>query len=51
MVNKDQNAIECTVEFTDGAAERITAAFVELYYQIEDGIYKGPLLQKQTEEQ
>lgn len=47
---KNQNAIKCTVEFTDGAIDRITDAFVELYYQIEDGIYEGPLLPKQTEE-
>lgn len=45
-----ENQIECTVEFTEGAAERITDAFVDLYYQIEEGIYKGPLLAKQTEE-
>lgn len=47
---KNQKEIECTVEFTDGAIDRITDAFVDLYYQIEDGIYKGPLLPKQTEE-
>lgn len=47
---KNQNAIECTVEFTEGATERITDAFVDLYYQIKEGIYKGPLLPKQTEE-
>lgn len=50
MANRNQNAIECTVEFTEGATERITDAFVDLYYQIEQGIYKGPLLPKQTEE-
>ena len=50
MADKNKNAIECTVEFTEGATERITDAFVDLYYKIEDGIYKGPLLQKQTEE-
>ena len=47
---KKQKTIECTVEFTEGATERITDAFVDLYYQIEDGIYKGPLLPKQPEE-
>lgn len=46
---KNQNAIECTVEFTEGAIDRITDAFVDLHYQIEDGIYKGPMLPKQTE--
>ena len=47
---KKQKEIECTVEFTEGAIDRITDAFVDLYYQIEDGIYKGPLPPKQTEE-
>ncbi|MEY8524545.1 hypothetical protein AALA90_16175 [Lachnospiraceae bacterium 38-10] len=47
---KKQKEIECTVEFTEGAIDRITDAFVDLYYQIEDGIYKGPQLPKQTEE-
>lgn len=46
---KEQKEIECTVEFTEGAIDRITDAFVDLYYQIEDGIYKGPMLPKQTE--
>lgn len=50
MAKKTPNAIECTVEFTEGATERITDAFVDLYYQIEDGIYKGPLLPRQIEE-
>lgn len=35
--------IKCTVEFTEGAIDRITAAFVDLYYGILDGIYEGPL--------
>ena len=47
---KKETRIECTVEFTEGATERITDAFVELYYQIEEGIYKGPLPPGQTEE-
>lgn len=47
---KNQKEIECTVEFTEGAIDRITDAFVDLYYQIEDGIYKGPRLSEQTEE-
>lgn len=50
MAKKNQNAIECTVEFTEGATDRITDAFVDLYYQIKDGIYKGPLLPEQKEE-
>lgn len=47
---KKQKEIVCTVEFTEGAIDRITDAFVDLHYQIEDGIYKGPMLPKQTEE-
>ena len=43
---KDAQKIECTVEFTEGATQRITDAFVDLYYQIKQGIYKGPLLSK-----
>ncbi|GEM_PF-2787975 len=41
--------VTCTVEFTEGAIERITDAFVDLYYGIKDGIYEGPLPQKDTE--
>lgn len=41
---KEREPIVCTVEFTEGAEQRITDAFVDLYYQIKDGIYKGPLL-------
>lgn len=41
---KETQEIECTVEFTEGAIQRITDAFVDLYYQIKQGIYKGPLL-------
>ena len=46
---KEREPIECTVEFTEGAIERITDAFVDLYYQIKDGIYKGPLLSDKKE--
>ena len=35
--------ITCTVKFTEGAQQRITDAFVDLYYGILDGIYDGPL--------
>ena len=35
--------VTCTVEFTEGAIERITDAFVDLYYGILDGIYERPL--------
>ncbi|MFG6334819.1 MAG: hypothetical protein K1W20_05010 [Lachnospiraceae bacterium] len=47
---KKQEPIECTVEFTAGAMERITDAFVDLYYQIKQGVYKGPLLSDQKED-
>lgn len=39
------NKVTCTVEFTEGAIDRITDAFVDLYYGILDGIYDGPLPQ------
>lgn len=45
----DREKVKCTVEFTEGAIDRITAAFVDLYYGILDGIYEGPLPQKQEE--
>lgn len=35
--------ITCTIELTEGAEDRLTKAFVDLYYGIKDGIYKGPL--------
>lgn len=47
---KKREPIECIVEFTEGATERITDAFVDLYYQIKDGIYKGPLLSDKKED-
>jgi len=31
--------ITCTVEFTEGAVDRITEAFVDVYYGIKNGIY------------
>lgn len=37
--------VTCTFEFTEGAIDRITDAFVDLYYGILDGIYEGPLPQ------
>lgn len=49
MAVRKQEQIKCTVEFTEGAIERITAAFVDLYYGILDGIYEGPLPPGQTE--
>lgn len=47
---KDREPIECTAEFTEGAMDRITDAFVDLYYQIKEGVYKGPLLTGQKED-
>lgn len=44
---REREPIECTVEFTEGAMDRITDAFVDLYYQIKEGIYDGPLLSGQ----
>lgn len=41
---REREPIECTVEFTEGAIDRITDGFVDLYYQIKKGIYKGPPL-------
>lgn len=43
MAKRNEEEFTCTVEFTEGAQERITDAFVEMYYKIKDGIYKGPL--------
>lgn len=47
---KKRESIECTVEFTEGAIDRITDGFVDLYYQIKQGIYKGPLLSDRKED-
>lgn len=47
---QEREQIECTVEFTEGAIERITDAFVDLYYQIKQGVYKGPLLSDKKED-
>lgn len=44
LAEQNKREITCTVEFTEGATERITDAFVDLYYQIKQGIYSGPLL-------
>lgn len=41
---KEEREITCTVVFTEGAIDRITDAFVDLYYGIKDGRYNGPLL-------
>ncbi len=49
MAVRKQEPIKCTVEFTEGAIDRITAAFVDLYYGILDGIYEGPLPQDNKE--
>lgn len=48
--SKERKPIVCTVEFTEGAMERITEAFVDLHIQIKQGIYKGPLLPEEKKE-
>lgn len=48
---KKNTSIECTVEFTEGAQQRITDAFVDLYYQIKRGTCKGPLLPERNKEE
>lgn len=50
MAKKEEKEIPCEVEFTEGAIERITSAFVDLFYSIKDGIHKGPLLEGQKDE-
>ena len=47
MVGKGE--VTCTVEFSEGAQQRITDAFVDLYYGILNGIYEGPLPPKKDE--
>ncbi len=49
MAKKKEQEIRCTVEFTLGAIDRISDAFVDMYHQIKHGLYKGPLL-KETEQ-
>lgn len=49
MAKRKRAEIKCTVEFTEGAIDRITAAFVDLYYGILDGTYKGPLLKDEED--
>lgn len=41
---KKEKEIPCTVEFTEGAEQRIMAGMVDLYYGIKDGVYEGPPL-------
>lgn len=47
---REREPIECTVELTEGAMDRITDAFVDLYYQIKEGVYDGPLLTGRKED-
>jgi hypothetical protein len=46
MAKRQQKKIICEVTLTEGAVDRITQAFVDLYYGIQEGIYKynGPPL-------
>ncbi|MCI8355156.1 MAG: hypothetical protein HFI47_08740 [Lachnospiraceae bacterium] len=48
MKNKEINV---TVEFTEGAEDRITEAFLDLYYAIKSGRHKGPLLDNEQEKE
>ena len=51
MARKKDQEIECTVEFSEGAFDGFTFAFVVLYYQLERGIYKGPKRPKNRQEE
>lgn len=51
MVAKKKSEIVCTVEMTEGAEQRITEALVDLYYDIKNGKYSGPLLLKTQKEE
>ncbi len=46
MARRKQLEIKCEVTFSEGAIDRITQAFVDLYYGIQDGLYEynGPPL-------
>lgn len=35
----EKKKVTCTVEFTDGAIDRITQILVDYYYAIRDGVY------------
>lgn len=48
MARGKEQEITCEVEFTEGAIDRITDAFVDLYYGIKNGTYDGPLLPENT---
>lgn len=43
MADKGSKEVTCTFEYTEGAIDRITDGFVDLYYDILRGIYDGPL--------
>lgn len=50
MGKKAKKKITCTVTFTEGAIDRITDAFIELYFDIKNGIHEGPLLDDKKED-
>ena len=50
MAKRKEQEITCEIEFTEGAIDRITEAFVDLYYSIKNGIYKGPLPESNKDE-
>ena len=49
MAKRKQEEITCTFEFTEGAHDRITQAFVDMYYMIKDGIYKNPIPEQEND--
>lgn len=51
MAKRKDKQITCTVELTEGAVDRITSAFVDLYYSIKNGIHSGPLLDDEEQKQ
>ncbi len=46
LAERKKREVNCEVIFTEGAVDRITQAFVDLYYGIQDGLYQynGPSL-------
>lgn len=50
MAKREKKEYKCTFEFTEGAIDRITDAFVDLYYQIKQGTCEGPLLSDTKDE-
>lgn len=47
MADKNEK-VTCTVEFTEGALERITEALMDIYYSIEAGLSRDPRQKDKT---